>query len=98
MSSYINTIRSLDEEIKRLNAHLKTLRIQRDENKRLLKEFMEMHDYTDYEGVSINSLVRKQRKPRKKKKEKEEDGIKLLMEIGVPNPKEFYEQFRKSQV
>jgi hypothetical protein len=98
MSGYVNTLQSLDAEIKRLNRVLRNLRLQKQEQQRLLKDYMETCGYTEYEGVKLDSLVKRQRKPRKKKAEKEADGISLLREIGVPNPGEFYEKFRKTQV
>jgi len=97
MSSYVYTLNSLNDEIKRLNAHLKNLREQKRETQRLLKAYMDSQGIVEVDGIKAVNLTTRQRRPRKKKAEKEIDALRLFQETGIPNPKEFYIRFQETQ-
>lgn len=94
---YVNEIESLNKEIKRLNAHLKSLREQRKTAQTHLYEYMVAHNLEKYNNITLKSVTPRQRKQRKPEKKKKEDAINLFRDIGVNDPEDFWLQFKATQ-
>lgn len=97
MTSYVREINSIDEEIKRLNTRLKTLRQQKKTAQGHLYEYMNNKNIEKIENFTLKKLEPKPPKPKKKKAEKMRDAIILCSQHGIDDPEEFYKQFQKTQ-
>ena len=91
-NAYVKEINSLNCEIKRLNAHLKKLRIQKREKQDLLYKYMEKNNLEKYNGITLKSVKPKQKTRRKPESAKKKDALKLFQEVGINNPENFYSQ------
>lgn len=100
--SYRKEIVSLDAEIKRLAEHTNKLKLQRQNAKNHLYNYMVSHNLEQI-GEGKNAITLAQcapKKPRAKvkpKKERKRDALELFSNIGIPNPEAFYEQFESTQ-
>lgn len=95
MTSYINEIKSIDKELKRISVHTSNLRIRKKEIEQNLYNYMKDHNINELEGVKITKLCSK--KIRKKPSEKKRDALALFREVGIPNPDEFWDSFISTQ-
>lgn len=100
--SYLQEIRSVDSELKRLTARTKELRAQKRRAQTNLHSYMVRHDMervgSDKHGVSLKQCAPpKQRQKAKPKKARREDTIELLRCAGIPDPQTLYEQIEASQ-
>jgi len=96
MTSYINEIKSIDKEIKRLSIHTSNLKKRKKEVEQNLHNYMKSHNINELEGVKISKLDTK-KAPRKKPSEKKRDALALFREVGIPNPDEFWNEFVTTQ-
>lgn len=99
--SYVREIKSIDEEIKRVNAHLKRLREQKNQAKSRLYTYMKKSNTVKCQNISIKSVaprVKKVRVPKKTEAQKRKDAILFFEKVGVPDPKDFYEEFAQTQM
>ncbi len=95
---YIKELNSLKAEIKRLNDEMKKLRIEKKSTERRLYEWMKIYGHTTYENYRLELVKPKTNIPRKKKNDKIRDALVLFRNIGIPDPEEFYEEFKKTQI
>jgi len=95
--AYVREIKSLNDEFKRSNDRLKSLREQRKFKQTLLYKYMVEHNLEKYEGITINSI--RPRDPIKRKPEaiKRKDAIELFRQAGINNPEDFYAEFKITQ-
>lgn len=95
--AYVKEIKSLTGEIKRSNDRLNKLREQRKKKQSLLYKYMSERDIEKYEGITINSIRPRDVMRRKPEAEKRKDAIELFRQAGIPNPEEFYLEFKSTQ-
>jgi hypothetical protein len=95
--AYIREIESINDALKRLNTHAKTLREKKKVTTNHLYSWMKNHDIDEYNGIKIEKIKPKEKKFRKKEKDKKEDAIRLFTEIGIPDPEGFWSEFRETQ-
>ena len=94
---YVDEIKKLEKEIKRTNEYLKKLRERKKVCESNLYKIMEKNNEEELFGVKINKVKPKEKKIRKKASDKKKDAINLFYEIGIPDPKSFWEEFQKTQ-
>ena len=100
--AYLHELGVIDIELKRINEHAKSLRLQRSRILGALYRYMmnnnlERIPYGN-KGLTIKQCSPKtKKKTTKPKKEKRRDGIELLREAGIPDPIQFYEAFENTQ-
>lgn len=94
--SYSRTIKSIDDEIKRMNLKKKTLLDEKRKTEEKLYHWMRNNRFTEFEGFKLDKIKPKDNliTVRRGKKEKEDDAIRLLMETGIPDPVELYKQLQ----
>jgi hypothetical protein len=100
MTTYVKSINSLSETIKKHSEIIKKLREQRKEYENKLYIFMKKNNMEIYEGIKIEKIKPKEKSERKKQKEKREETVRLFSEIGVDDPDELFkltENIRKSK-
>jgi|GEM_PF-3901155 len=97
LDSYIYTINSINDELKKLNSRCKSLRIQKKETEDHLKQEMKCRGIVEYKGIHIDNLVKK-RLPIKPKKEKREDAINLFRNTGIIQPEKLWEELEQTWV
>lgn len=95
--AYVREISSLDNEIKRLNGKLRTLRDQKKTKQDLLYKYMIKNRIEKYNGITAKSIRPREHRPRKPESEKKSDAIDLFTQIGVENPEELYKEFKLTQ-
>lgn len=95
--SYVREIKSIKDELKRMQAKSKSLKEQKKKAETRLYHYMKNQNLEKFEGVSIKSITPKDRTFNKKASEKKHDAIKLLSEIGVPDPEGLWEELKKTQ-
>jgi hypothetical protein len=98
IQNYINELKSLNVELKRLNkgAHLIRQRI-----KEIEKNILEYLKEKEQPGVKYQDMAiiieNKTKRINKSKKDIEEDSIKILEEYGLSNPKEVLEEILRAR-
>jgi hypothetical protein len=92
----IKSLESVAADIKKQNKYLKELREQRKRYELEIAEWMERHDYQEYEGLKLSKLKPK-KIVRKKQKEKKDDAIKLFEDIGIIDPERLWHALQKTQ-
>ncbi|ADB03987.1 hypothetical protein MAR_ORF208 [Marseillevirus marseillevirus] len=97
MSSYIKQIESISGELKRLSERSKDLRERKKGLEAKLLDFMDKRSIEEFQGYKRKKLEPKQRVPRLKKKEKDEIRLRMLEEVGLPDPRGFLEQMLKAE-
>lgn len=95
--AYVREISSLDDEIKRLNGKLRTLREQKKTKQDLLYKYMMKNRIEKYSGITAKSIRPREQRPRKPESQKKSDAIDLFTQIGVENPEELYKEFKLTQ-
>ena len=95
--SYVREIDSLTTEIKRLNERLKQLRKQKKGTEGHLYNYMTRQNIEKYGNVTRKSITPREKKSRKPDTVKRQDAIALFREVGIPNPEEFWEEFKSTQ-
>lgn len=94
-STYVKTLKSCEDAIKRTNEHLKSLRAQHKTTQERLYKYMNSHNLTEFEGIKIQKIKPKEKTPRKKESEKKNDAIQLFSEIGAENPEELWKRVKE---
>lgn len=97
MSSYVNEIKSIDAELKRLRERSSKLREQKQKAQSALYFFMKNNRHETYEGFKIDALAPKPKKSRKSAKQKKADAIVLFQETGIPDPENFWNSLQSTQ-
>ena len=95
--SYAREITSLDQEIKRLNAHLRGLRQQRKAAQERLYNHMNRNNLQKVGKITMRRVAPRKKTPRKPESIKRQDAIKLFKNIGVPQPEQFWREFKETQ-
>ena len=95
--SYVNEIRSIDRELKILNARAKNLRLQKKASQGHLYKYMKTRNLEEFENIKIKSVAPKQPKPRKPLKARMTDAIDLFRDAGIPDPDGFWQEFQTTQ-
>ena len=95
--AYIREINSLSQALSRINAQAKSLRQKKRLAESRLYTWMVNHGKDDYKNYKAAKLAPKQKAPRKKEKEKAEDAIRLLTEMGLPDPEDAWQRIRDTQ-
>jgi hypothetical protein len=102
MTSYVREIKSIVQEIKRLNDTAKRLKTQKLEKEGYLYQYMKDRGMTEIEGIKIGKICPKNEKiKRKKQSEKRDDALKLFRQVGVDDPESLWnrlEETRKSKM
>jgi hypothetical protein len=92
MSSYAREIKSIDGELKRLNARLKQLRAQKRAAQDHLYTYMVSHKVDNLNGITLKQCAPpKPRAKQKPKAQRKADAVGALSEIGVPDPDGLYD-------
>jgi len=94
---YVYEINSLKAEIKRLNERTKKLREQKRTAEKHLYKHMHTHKVEKYENITIKSIRPKEKQKRKPEKAKRTDAISLFRDVGIPDPENFWVEFKATQ-
>lgn len=98
---YLRVIDNLDKEAKRLQKQLSIVRAEKHKQEAYLYSYMKRHNIPELtygnKKVKLEKIAPKEKMPRKKKSEREEDAVRLFREIGIPDPRDFYGEFLKTQ-
>ena len=97
IDSYFRERQSIDAEIKRMNDRLKQLRQQKKEAETNMYKYMEANNMKNYKGIKIEKIKPKVPIKRKPEKDKKKDAVDLFRGAGLPQPENFYEEFKKTQ-
>ena len=95
--AYVREITDLATEIKRLEDHVKTLKIQRKRKQTYLKMYMEKNDLDKYEGITLKSITPRAPSLAKTVNKKKQDDIAIFQEQGIPEPEVFWERLQSTQ-
>jgi hypothetical protein len=101
MATYVKSINSLSDTIKKHSEIIKKLKDQRKDYENKLYIFMKKNNMEIYEGIKIEKIQPKEKSERKKAKEKRAETVRLFSEIGVDDPDELFkltESIRKSKI
>jgi hypothetical protein len=97
ITSDVIELNSINEEIKRVSAHIKTLKTKAAACEKRIQQYMEA---TNQPGVRFKNqailLETKKKKVNKKKSEAESAAIEVLNRAGIANPKKLLEDLRLS--
>jgi len=98
---YLIEINNIDNELRRINEHAKSLRIQRAKTMNGLHQYMLSNNLEQVsygkKTFSIKKYEPKTRKKSKPKKQKKADAIQMFRDAGIPNPGKFYEELESIQ-
>ncbi len=94
---YVNEIRSIEKEEKRLRAVQKKLREQKKKAQGYLYTHMESSGVEKYNNITKKSITPREKKVRKKAKDKKRDAIELFRLTGIPDPEKFWSDFKNTQ-
>jgi len=95
--AYVREIKSVDDELKRVNKKAKDLRTQKRKAQDRLYAYMEKNKLETYEGITKKSIKPKEKAPRKSKTQKKEEAVILFSQAGVKNAERLYDQFLEMQ-
>ena len=96
-TAYVREINSIDQELKRLRAHIKELTTQRLRAQTHLHQYMVRHQLDEVEGIKLTKITPKPKTIRKSLKEKKQAALELCLEVGINDPDLFWEQWQKTQ-
>jgi hypothetical protein len=101
--AYLYEIQKIDKELKRLNAHAKSLRSQRAKSMTGLHHYMVSHNLQQV-GSGKNTITIKKCAPKEKrssklkpKSQRRAEALELLTNAGLPNPEQFYDDLERVQ-
>nr|WNL49882.1 hypothetical protein MarFTMF_366 [Marseillevirus sp.] len=97
MTSYIKQIESISGELKRLSSRSKELRERKKDLEVKLLDYMVKRSLEEFNGYKRKKLEPRPRAPRLKKKEKDEIRLRMLEDVGLPDPRGFLEQMIKAE-
>jgi hypothetical protein len=102
-SSYVYEIEKIDRELKRINAHAKNLRTQRNRSMAGLYNYMKSNNLEQV-GSGKNIITIKKCAPKEKKisklkpkAQRRAEALELFSDAGIPNPEQFYEDLERVQ-
>lgn len=97
--SYTQQLRTLNQELKIINAKAKEIREQKKRVEKDLYYYMDRHQITEIEGFQKDKLYQppKPKLPSKKPSEKKRDGVELFRQVGIVNAEQFYEEWLGTQ-
>jgi len=85
-SGYSYEIKSIQNEIKRLNSHIKNLREQKRKSEEHLYKYMKNRNLEEFEGIKIKNIEPKPKKKRLTKKQKKMEYISCFQQEGINDP------------
>ena len=97
MSSYINEIKSIDNELLRCRNRTKILTDQKNKAKLRLYEYMIQHHLDELDGIKIATITPKEKPKRKPAAQKKADAVRVLYDAGLMDAESVYDQIRNSQ-
>ncbi|ALX27504.1 hypothetical protein GMAR_ORF130 [Golden Marseillevirus] len=97
MTSYAKQIHSISKEVKRMNQECKKLRERKKALEQKLLDYMDKKGEDEVGGIKRKNIEPKPKSLRLKKKEKDQVAIKMLTEVGLPDPEGFLSQMRKAE-
>ncbi|AQM73230.1 hypothetical protein B1750_gp249 [Noumeavirus] len=97
MTSYAKQIESITKEVKRMNEQSKKLRERKKSLEAKLFEYMEKRNLDEVSGIKRKNIAPKPKPCRLKKKEKDQLAVRMLTEVGLPDPEGFLLQMRKAE-
>jgi hypothetical protein len=97
MEADARRLRELELALKRLNEKAVDLRKKKKDAQEKLYRSMEKNGVEKYEGYTMSKIRPKAPAKRKPAKAKKSDAIRLFSEIGIDDPEELYEEFKKTQ-
>ena len=90
-------LKSINDEITRINRHLLKLRQQKKVVIDRLVDYMQSHDLKEFQGIKLRTIQPKSRKQTKAKKERRKDGIAFFKQIGAYDPEDLWKKFEQTQ-
>nr|QBK87092.1 MAG: uncharacterized protein LCMAC103_04360 [Marseillevirus LCMAC103] len=96
-SAWIAEINNIEARKRVLRKEIKALTERARRPKQALHEFMTRNGYGQYGGVKLTKVAPGVRRPRKRPADKKADAIALFHDIGIPDPRAFYDQFQRTQ-
>jgi hypothetical protein len=101
LKSHTHQLSKINDEIRRLNTQVKTLRELRKIEEIRLYQTMKTYNIDKFEGYSKANLEKKcEPKENIKKrtaKEKKIEAINLFRKVGIPDPDSFWLEYKKTQ-
>ena len=98
---YLIEINNIDNELRRINEHAKSLRVQKAKTMNGLHQYMLSNNLEQVsygkKTFSIKKCEPKTRTKSKPKKQKKADTIQMFRDVGIPNPGQFYEELESIQ-
>jgi hypothetical protein len=98
---YLIEINNIDNELRRINEHAKSLRAQKAKTMNGLHQYMLSNNLEQVsygkKTFSIKKCEPKTRTKSKPKKQKKADTIQMFRDVGIPNPGQFYEELESIQ-
>jgi hypothetical protein len=95
--AYARQLVNIESALKRCNESAKNLRNQRLQVKERFYNWMARKELEEYSGYKREKIKPKAKATRKKKDEKRKDAFSLFMEVGIPDPEDFWERFQATQ-
>lgn len=95
--SYTTELRSIDMEIKALNAKLREFRNRKKYLYEKLYEYMKRYNLSEVEGYTIDEVRPKEKKSRLSEKTKRSNAVELFRQVGINHPEKFYDEFKSTQ-
>ena len=98
LSSYMQQLKSLNTEIKRMNDALKKLRKTKRETEEHIQNFLKNKNLTQVRhNNNIISLTEKNKRERKTKQQKTQDTINILSKYGIRNTQSLVKEIMNAQ-
>ncbi len=94
---YVDSIRSIEEAIKRMNLQVKSLRLQKKEKELRLYNWMIKNNIDQIGGIKRSKIEPKEKSERKKEADKKREAIELFETLGIENTEEAYLKFKLTQ-
>jgi len=89
--AYVNSIKSINTEIKNINKRLKELRNMKKQQEDYLMEYMKIMNMKEYKGHNLEKME-KSRMKLESKKIRDEKVKNYIRKGGIAHPDKFYEE------
>ena len=90
-------IKAIKAEEARLRSHIREIAEQRKRFETNLYRYMNENHIETFEGITIRSIAPKEKVKRIPIKKKKQDAVKLLRDVGIPDPQTFWTELQKTQ-
>lgn len=94
--AYVQEIKSITKELKRLNGHMGKLRSRRKVVQGHLYDYMMKNEIETLEGIKAKSIAPKTTK-RPSLKAKKKAALELFSNVGIDDPEKFWDMLTKAQ-